>query len=47
MCHPRTKGFIDSTLIKGVIDKISNFQEIVPNLKYSKNSNFSSTFETF
>ena len=32
------KGFLDSNFNKAVIDKISNFHEIVPNFTYSQKS---------
>ena len=38
MCHICAKGFLDLNLNYAVIDKISNFQEIVPNFTYSQKS---------
>ena len=34
MCHPYTDGLLDLNFNEGVIDKISNFQEIAPNFTY-------------
>ena len=36
MCHIRTKGFLNSNFNEALIDKISIFQEIVPNFTYSQ-----------
>ena len=32
------KGFLDSNFNQGVIDKISNFQEMVPSFTYTQKS---------
>ena len=34
MCHTCAKGFLDSNFDEAVTDKISNFNEIVPNSTY-------------
>ena len=36
MCHIYAKGFLDSNFNQAVIDKISNCQEIAPNVTYSQ-----------
>ena len=38
MCHTCAKGFLDSDFYQAVINKISNFHEIVPNFTYSQKS---------
>ena len=38
MCHICAKGFSDSNFDYAVIDKISNFHKIAPNLTHSQKS---------
>ena len=47
MCHISAKELLDSNSNEGVIYKITNFNEIVPNFTYSQNRNFSSIIGTF
>ena len=40
MCHTYAKEFLNSSLNEAVIDKISNFHDIAPNVTFSQKSKF-------
>ena len=40
MCHPCSKGFLNSNLNEAIIDKLLIFNEIAPNFTYSQKSQF-------